>query len=72
MTDPLLSDIDFKSKIAWVWTNLVGYPCTIIELDLRDYEHIGHMISWKPIKQVLYMTDYRTGQIRNDREISQG
>merc|ERR1719403_266570 len=32
-------------------------------------QHIGHMIFWKPFKQVLYMTDYRTGQIRNDREI---
>ena len=45
MSDPLLSDIDFKNKIAWVWTTLVGYPrylvgypCTIIELDPCDYE----------------------------------
>ena len=39
MSDPLLSDIDFKNKMAWVWTTLncksgiSNHP--VINLDLR-------------------------------------
>ena len=37
MSDPTLSDIDFKNKMAWVWTTL-----NQIEIQFMDSEFMRH------------------------------
>ena len=39
MSDPPLSDIDFKNKMAWVWTTLNGSCDIILEIDRSGIFH---------------------------------
>ena len=32
MSDPLLSDIDFKNKMAWIWTTLKIFEILVISV----------------------------------------
>ena len=44
MSDPTLSDVDFKNKMAWVWTTLGAMFAILLKqtqiIDLGDYPRL--------------------------------
>jgi len=40
MSDPILSDIDFKNEIAWVWSPDSGLPLNNFNLPMHDFQDV--------------------------------